>query len=179
MPIRIEFDATLDDMADASIRFIRQSATLRRARANEIALVGLVSGAGLVVALLVRADRLTTSLISIAGLAATALGLFSAMVYRLVYDSTVRRRIRRVASEQLAGARSVHCEIELRPEALWIRQGGTDIAFQWSEALAVHDTDDGIELRFKGGLVVARNRAFPTDAARQAFVREARDLART
>ena len=177
MPIKIAFDATLDDIVDAGMRFSKQSVSLRRARINAIAVVGFMSAGGVLAGVLFRADRITTFLVVVVGAVAIAFGLIAALVYRLFYDRSSRHRLRQVASEQLAGAASFHCEIELRPEVLWLKQGGTEVSFPWTEALAMHESSDAIELRFKGGLVVARSRAFSADVERRAFVAQAKHLA--
>ena len=110
---------------------------------------------------------------------AVAVGVACGLLFRLWYDRSLLRQIRGVARERLAGAESLHCEMELRPDVVWLRQGGVEVAYQWNEASGVHDTGDAIELQFKGGgLVVARNRMFSADADRERFLEQARDSLR-
>jgi hypothetical protein len=107
---------------------------------------------------------------------AVALGVaivFSLLSYfwaRWFYDRTISGRIKRIVLEQFAKADSLRCEIELRPNDLWTRQDGTEITLPWRDIEEVVETGDAIELRFRNGLVVARNRVFSSPSHRAEFL---------
>jgi len=71
------------------------------------------------------------------------------------------------------------CEIELRREGTWVRNFGVEILFPWSETIDIADLDGAIELRFREGLVVARDKAFATVDHRREFIEAARELSKT
>ena len=108
---------------------------------------------------------------------ALVIGAGFGYLYGLYYDRAMRRQYRRLVHEQLGGALQVRCEIELRPEGVWVVQKGLEMTFPWSNAVAIDDTGDAIELRFSPGLVVARNRAFRDTCERTVFFERARALA--
>src|SRR5207247_2809399 len=99
---------------------------------------------------------------TVAGFIATALGLLWGLVYRRVYDRIVRKRIRRFLAEHLDGPGPFRCDIELRPQGVWTRQNNVEVVLHWSDATGVTDGEDAVEIDFRNGIVIARNRGFLT-----------------
>ena len=92
-------------------------------------------------------------------------------LYGRLCDSGFSKRLRRVVTEQAGEETSWLCEIELRPEGVWSRGRGIEVLFNWKELTALEDCGDIIEFHFRGGFVMARERAFSTSAERAAFCR--------
>jgi YcxB-like protein len=67
------------------------------------------------------------------------------------------------------------CEVELKPEGVWVRQMNTQIIYEWKIVEAVEEIDDAVAIFARGGGgVVIRNRAFKTDDQRSRFLELAR-----
>lgn len=110
---------------------------------------------------------------------AGVLGGFAGSLCGPLYDRHVARRVRALLQQQFGARLPVRCQIELRPAGLWGRQEGVDIELDWTMAEAVEDTTDGVELWFRWGLVIARNRGFATSSDRERFIEQARALSLT
>jgi len=90
------------------------------------------------------------------------------------HEQSLTKRTRTVVAEHFGTRSSIRCEIELRPTGLWVQQDQMQLLLDWETAKSVDDTPDGIELWFRWGLVVARNRGFATPADRERFLAAAR-----
>jgi hypothetical protein len=93
------------------------------------------------------------------------------------HDHWQKRCVRQYLAEQLRGAQTLRCEIELRPSGVWIQQDNVEMLFKWSDVVAVNDGATGVEIVFKNSLVIARNRAFSIPEQRDTFLSNARQLA--
>jgi hypothetical protein len=174
---RIAFDYSLDEAVDANTRFMRGSAAGQAARRRSIWSTGATLAALLfIVAALRMRDPDAGTMLPVVLLALVAGGL-AAAIHAFVYDWTIRRRVRRFLTDHVHDADALHCEIELRPDGAWVKQPYAEMLFPWHDASAVHDAGDGIELHFRMGFVLARNRAFATAEDRAAFLARARTLA--
>ena len=171
------FDYSLDEAVDANSRFIRGSPVARAARRRSIWSAGAAFAVAVFATAALRAPASMTTNAPVVALTALTLGCAFAGVYAVLYDWSIRRRVRRFLREQVTGTNALHCEIELRPDGAWVRQPYAEILFDWSDAVAVVDAGDAIELHFRMGLVLARDRAFATSADRAAFLDRARTLA--
>ena len=89
----------------------------------------------------------------------------------------MRTRLYAYIREQLGGEGPHLCSVELRPEHLWVRQGGVELLFPWTEATSVSDDPGGILIAFRQGRVLARSRGFTSPEQRQEFQQQARALA--
>ena len=102
----------------------------------------------------------------LAGLAAA----IAAAGYWLTYPGSMKRRVLKYLREQMQSGGPWRFEVELRDDCIWMRQGGTQLSFDWSNVAEILDSEDGIELRMcDGGLVIVRSRGFPSQEARQEF----------
>lgn len=169
--IRIEFDATLDEFVDVHMRQVRRSKMSKRWRLRSMISGGVV-GSGLAAVVL---DGLSGRPHGNGMVAAVLFGGLVGSMSGPLYDRTLASRVRQMVSEQY-GVLPRRCEIELRPTSLWVRQDGVEMALDWTTAEAVEDTADGVEVWFRWGLVVARNRSFVTSSDRDRFVEQARAL---
>jgi hypothetical protein len=64
-------------------------------------------------------------------------------------------------------------------ERYWKRAKVGQLLFDWQELTVLEDSGEAVEFHFRGGFVMARNRAFPAPAHRVAFLEAARRLAAT
>ena len=71
---------------------------------------------------------------------------------------------------EMLGSGPVHCEFELRDEALWTRTRDSEIPLPWARLTRVHDAGDAIEMWFDPGLAVVRDRAFASADDRRRFL---------
>lgn len=175
--VRIEFDATLDEVVDVGMRMVRRTGACQRARRRSqwsfgVALPLLFLAAS---GTFGRADSAGDWGIVVA--AGVGVGLGSGFLYGRFHDSLVRSHCRHALAEMHAGATSLHCEVELRPENLWIKQNDLEQLFPWHRATMVNDRGDAVELWFSQGLVVLRNRVFASPATRRDTLESARALA--
>jgi hypothetical protein len=177
---RVEFDATLEDLVDTQARAIRQTKTGRSWRHRAVVASGLAAGvaffAVVLLMLSVAVGKTLASSVAVSGVGGLVLGVLWGFLYGHVYDCRVRRRSRRFVAEWLGGIGPFHCEIELRSNGVWVRQNSIEILCPWSDATGVEDTGDVMELRFRGGLVVVRNRVFRTASDRNEYLEHVRGL---
>lgn len=169
-PARADFEATLDDFVDVYMRQIRRMPAVRR-QFMWAAVFGGAIGAMLA---MMGLDFLLRHPIGVETPIAFVVGGVAGRMFAPLYEHHVAHRARQAIARQYAGRLPMRCEIELRPTCLMVRQDQVDLSLDWSTAKSVEDTPDGIELWFRWGLVVARNRAFPTPAARDRFLTDAR-----
>jgi hypothetical protein len=173
---RAEFDATLDDFVDVGWRSTRRTAwrrTLRRAP-------GCIGGALAVLVatlVLVKQGHVTPSLACAIAGASIAFGGWIGVTWRANSEGATKKRLRRAYSDILEGKESVHCEIELRPQGIWWRQGNVETLTAWADLRDVSIAEGAIELRFRTSFFVVRDRGFASAAERQAFLDQARALA--
>jgi hypothetical protein len=170
--IRIEFDATLDEFVDVHMRQVRRSKMSKRWRLRSMISGGVVGSALAAVVL----DALSGRPHGNDMVAAVLLGGLAGSMCGPLYDRNLASRVRQMLSEQYGAGLPMRCEIELRPTSLWVRQDGVEMALDWTTAEAVEDTADGVEVWFRWGLVVARNRGFATSPDRDRFIEQARAL---
>lgn len=107
------------------------------------------------------------------------IGLLIAGVFFRYYprwqDKTLDAALRRGAAAAMAGPGPHICEVELRPDGIWVRQLQKQSIHEWPTVEAVSESADSIELFTNDGTgVIVRNRAFPTDTDRLRFVEIAR-----
>ena len=170
----IQFETNVDDVVDANDRYCRRARLFQAQRRR-----GII-GAAVVAAVLAFAIAwiATGSQWRLAiALVALALGGAFWPLYGRFYDDGFKRRLRRIVVEQAGEKTSWLCEIELRKEGVWSRGQGVEVLFNWPELTLLEDTDAGILFHFRGGFVMARNRAFSAPAQRAQFLETARRLA--
>ena len=146
--MKIEYDTTLDDIADAHLRMAAKSKMAGRSRWQGVFWIALFTGLILFMYLTLRG--------------ATVIERSAALApRRFVLDDIL------VHAAVAAGA-------ELRDDCIWTRQGTTQISFDWSNVAEMTDTGDAVEFRMQdGGFVIVRNKGFPTAESREEFKRVA------
>jgi hypothetical protein len=172
---RVSFDATLDELVDVVLRYQNATKVAQSWRRTAMFSSGAVIG---VLFLLVsspvwRQGRGVFILFVVGLLLAVLVGFLAGRAH----DHSQMRRVRQYLVEQLRGARTVRCEIELRPSGVWIQQDNVEMLFKWGDVVAIEDGAAGVELFLKNSLVIARGRAFSTASERDIFLSHARNLA--
>lgn len=166
----MEFEATLDDLADANMRMAKCTNTYRQQRHQAQTAYGLIAAGILAVTLQGRTSLALVIVFTIIG------GGIVAYAYGQFHYRYVVHHYRRMVGDSYAGVKTVRCVVDLRDDVVWTKTGDMEIAFEWSRRPTINDSGDSIEMWFEPGLVVVRNRAFQTEDDRQAFLRAAARL---
>lgn len=169
-----EYSVTVGEASEAVWLWTRRSKPGRAAWRRAVFVAG---GAAAGAAAYVLASNDMGLMVSAAG--ALAAGVAVGGVWALVYAPLTRWQIRKYMQDLLPDAPSRHFRVELRPSALWTRQGSTEIAYEWGHVQRIEETARGIEIWMPDGLVLVRTRAFADRRAADEFANEARALATT
>lgn len=161
--MRVQFEFTREDLVDATQRLIAH----RKKRKSDI-LQGSLSTAfalGLIVFFVLRKNP-TPGLLG---------GLIAAGIILVLYPNWQRRnledRLHKIVGEMMAAPGPYVCEVELRPEGLWLRQMDKQTTYEWKSLESIEETPDSVDIfSHDGGGVVVRNRAFSSAAERSRFV---------
>ena len=174
---RLVYDATIDDAVDVGMRLSNKSQAYRR-QVRQLTILTGVIGTGAVLALgFFYASSPGPVDVAAGVLAALVFGVVFAFTFKRFFAKEILKQSRKVVTEQFNGKSTVTCELELRPESVWVRQLGMEMVFPWTLCTGIQDNADDIELTFSAGLCVIRNRHLPSTAERQRFLETARRLA--
>ena len=117
--MRIEYEATLDDMADAHYRVAARSRLVKRTRWQSAFWSALFSGIILFMYLTIRGAALPERLIF------TGLGIVAgAAGYLLTYRRSMKRRVLKYLRERMQSDGPCHFIVELRDDCIWTKQAG-------------------------------------------------------
>ena len=174
---RLTYDATVDDAVDAGLRLANRTKAFRKQMRYNVVIVGiLMTLAAIVMAFYVAPPANYLDLLLVVLLAAV-FGTLTAAVFRGFFVKEIRKQHRRIVLEQFGGKPTFHSELELRPDAVWVRQAGMEMLFPWTLCTGVRNNSDDIEVNFSPGICVVRNRHFASTPDREAFLETARRLA--
>ena len=181
--MRLDYDFTFEEAIDTNRRAMVRSKTFRSIRSRSISITSIVSGIALFAAWVGSSmmngfrppSIFELSIVLVVALVVSVAVYFG---YGWLYDWTVSRRLRRLVEEQWGKSDSHKCGIETRPDELWVYSDGTSVTHRWDDVEEVADTGDAIELQFRNGLIVARNRAFKSPEQRAEFLSIAEGHAR-
>lgn len=168
----VQFEATLDELVDVSLRSIETSKTSlsRQRRSHILASLSL----GLIAIILIPGSTILKLGIGI------AVSLVVAILYPLFYRRALDRNIRETLKEQLHGSSSFTVEVELTEEGIAFHQLGTRITHDWANVKAVSSTAHGVDFTFKGGgIATVRDRAFAAPDQRDQFIERAQAMVRS
>ena len=94
-----------------------------------------------------------------------------ALLYPLLNERTVKRRLRKFCEENAGSAKTFLCEVELNESGIHTKSNGTQIIYAWENVKEIQETGDSVDLYTeKGGLLVVRKRAFSSPEEHQQFV---------
>ena len=160
--MHVEFEFTTEDLVDVAKRCLKR----RNKKEADDWKTSLYLGVSVAVILfLVLKMTLLTGLVT---------GLIAALVILLYLRwlrSSLENRMRQIADELMAAPGPYVCEVELRPEGLWLRQMDKQTIYEWKSLEAMEETADSVDIFSRdGGGVVVRNRAFSSETDRYRFI---------
>src|SRR4026207_435256 len=167
--MRVQFEITLDDLLDSSKRVLARSkaASWKWQGALYSALVGWLLAFVVITYFYGRP--------AIAAPIALVLAVLCAVLYPSSYEKAVEKRLRKLHLEELKGANTVLCEVELTTLGVQVKQMNRQVIYEWPGVVEIQETADSIDIFTRdGGAVVVRNRAFATAAERSRFLEMAR-----
>lgn len=173
---RVKFDFTPDELVDVSLRIVRATHTGIDARRKYRRTTAFAGGGGLTAAGLLALGISSASVVAMAAFG-LVLGSVCFALAGSVYDNRQERWLRRAIDEHLTTSTDRTCEIELRPDGLSVQQAGAEMTFFWRHLSAIVEKTGDVEFHFTPGLVVARARAFGSEAERRGFIVTAHELA--
>jgi hypothetical protein len=176
---RVVYDATVDDAVDVSLRLANRTQAFRKQIRQNVVVVGSAAGLAFVAWWLYTGGgrALVDFLLVVA--AGVAFGIVVARLFRWFFEKEIRKQHRKIVAEQFGGKPTIPSELELRPEALWVRQAGMEMTLPWTLCTGILDNPGEIEMNFAQGLCVVRNKHFSSPPERQSFLDTARRLAGT
>jgi len=160
--MHVEFEFTKEDLVDVAKRCLKRRNT---SKADELKASLYLGVSVAVILLFVLKTTPLTGLVT---------GLIAALVI-LLYPrwlrSSLENRMRQIADELMAAPGPYVCEVELRPEGLWLRQMDKQTIYEWKSLEAMEETADSVDIFSRdGGGVVVRNRAFSSETDRSRFI---------
>ena len=169
--MRVQFDYTIDDLVDVQMRLLKRSRAVQAWRWRDLVLTSLLTGVLLFA--LIPQEIIVRIIVGIIGL------LLGAVLYPVVNEMTVKRRLRKWTEENVGSARTFTCEVELDESGLHTQSNDAQIIFDWRNVEEIKETEDSVDIYFaKGGLMVTRNRAFTSTEERQRFIELAKQYSK-
>lgn len=174
---RLTYDTTIPEAVDVALRLANRTDAFRQQLKNS--LFYAAAGAWLVffIAWLYIVGNSLLNLV-LAAVAATLFAIVFAAVFRRFLENEIRSQQKRLIAEQFGDQKVIRSELELRSDAVWMRQSGMEMIFPWTLCTRVQNNPNDIEMNFTPGICVVRNRHFPSPAERQAFFETAQRLSR-
>jgi hypothetical protein len=160
--MRVEFEFTKEDLVDVAKRCLKH----RNPKKADEWKPSLYLGISVAVLLffVLKTSPLT-------GLVTGLIAALVILLYPRWLRSSLEKRMRKIADEMMAAPGPYVCEVELRPEGLWLRQMDKQIIYEWKSLEAVEETADSVDIFSRdGGGAVVRNRAFSSETDRSKFI---------
>lgn len=161
----VQFEITLDDLVDSSKRLLAHSKTASWKWQGAVysALVGGVLVFVVITYFYGRPD--------IAAAIALVVAALCAVLYPSSYENAVEKRLRKLHLEELNGANTVLCEVELTTQGVQVKQMNRLVIYEWPGVTEIQETADSIDIFTRDfGVVVVRNRAFATVEDKSRFL---------
>jgi hypothetical protein len=175
-PHRLTYDVTVDDAVDVALRIASRTRAFRRQFQTNVMLAGVGSAVAMFTVWMYLVGNSLPHVVfgTVAGI---LFGIVFAAVFRSIFDREIRKQHRKIVAEQFGGQTTIRSELELRHDALWVRQAGVEMLFPWAVCTGVRHNPRDVEISFTpGGLCVIPNRHFATGTDKQAFIEAARRL---
>ncbi len=97
--------------------------------------------------------------------------LLGALLYPIMNERTVRRRLRKFCEEKAGSSKTFLCEVEINDSGVHTRSNGTQIIYSWDKVTEIEETAESVDLYTElGGLLVVRKRAFTSSEEQRKFV---------
>ncbi len=161
--MRVQFEYTIDDMVDVQLRVLKRSRAARSWQWRDLGMTSLLTGA--VLFAVIPKGFAGRAIMGGIGL------LLGALLYPIMNERTVRRRLRKFCQEKAGSSKTLFCEVEVRDSGVHTRSNGTQIIYPWDKVTEIEETDESVDLYTEvGGLLVVRKRAFASPEEQQKFV---------
>ena|SRR5882724_6158436 len=157
--MKIQFDATIDEVVDANQRVMDRSKTIRSWRLRDLIITAV-----------------STGIISYALTRKVILGIIAAAVAGVIYlplrRYMLKQRLRKYIVEAYKSEGPIDVQIELTPAGIHVQQSGTRSIYDWNKVEVITETDDTVDIFFKqgGGGLIVRRRAFTSTEQQRQFV---------
>jgi hypothetical protein len=174
---RITYEATIDDAVDVALRLASKTQAFRRQIRHNVIIVGILGGLAFGAAWMSYLSAPAAFDLAVAACGGVAFGVIFAFMFRRFFMKEMRKQHRKIVAEQFGGKPTIPSELELRSDAVWVRQAGMEMTFPWKLCTAIQDNSEDVEMNFSPGICVVRNRHFSSTAERQDFIDTARRLA--
>lgn len=172
---RLAYDATVDDAVDVAWRLANRTHAFRKQIEQNVIFAGIAGGLVFFAAWMYFAGVTPFNLMP-AVLGGALSGIMFALLFRRELIKQIHKQQRSIIAEQFGGKPTIQSEIELRPDAVWVRQAGMEMTFPWTLCTGIQGNPHDIEMNFSPGICVVRNRHFASVADREAFLDTARRL---
>jgi hypothetical protein len=163
--MKVEFDATLDDCVDATLRMRKRSRALRVSYWKIAGAFALLLG---VTGFINGTNTFWWNLAWACRDAALCGGLF--MILLAASRPWEKSRIRKFYREIYATDGPLRIEVEISDTGLSLTQCGAQVTREWKSITSIEEHGDAIEFWHNGGLTVIRNRAFSSPEQRGKFL---------
>jgi hypothetical protein len=161
--MRVQFNYTIEDIVDVQLRLLKRSRAARAWRWRDLVMTSLLTGVFLFA---VIPEGITGRIIM------GSIGLLlGAVLYPVLNEMTVKRRLRKWYEENAGSDKTFTCEVELNESGIHTKSNGTQIIHAWENVKEIKDTEESVDFYFeKGGLLVVRKRAFTSPGEDQHFI---------
>jgi hypothetical protein len=167
--MQIQYEMTLDDLAETNLRMLARSKFAKRQRWQATFWNAFIPGLFLFIYCTLRGATLFERLI--VAILSMALGGGG---FWLSYRRNMKRRILKIQHERNPSGGPTQFELELLDDCIWTRQGGTQLSFDWTNVAEIVNAGGGVEFAMRdGGFVFVSNKGFSTEKDRDEFLKEA------
>ena len=173
---RLAYDASIDDAVETAWRLANRTAAFQKQVRQYVLVVSVGLGLVLSATWAYFGSARTVSQLALALLAGVLAGVLFGPLFRRELAKQFLKQHRKVVSEQFGHKPTIPSELELRTDALWVRQAGMEMLFPWSGCTGVRDNPNDIEIGFLPGICVVRNRHFASPVERHTFLDTAKRL---
>lgn len=161
--MHVRFEATEDELLDATQRFLARSKVVRSWRWKDLVAASFIAG---LIPFILFFSRPATAIIC--GVLAA---LICAAYYPFSHRRTVNKRLRNFIRETLGARVPFICEVELTPVGVWVRQLNTQITYEWESVAEIKEAEDSVEIFTREGSgVIVRKRAFESLQEQKRFI---------
>lgn|SRR6266545_4896214 len=161
--MQVQFDATIDDFVDVTLRSVAGSKALRAWRwEGAITFASLI---GLSMYLILPGSTVAKL---VAGVLAFVFIIFVSLA---TYKNSYQKRVRKLAKEQIGTEGPVRVQVELTESGIKFDQLKTQYIYDWSTIERYEETDDAIYFCKRDRSVLAvRKRAFESQESKDQFI---------
>lgn len=161
--MHVRFEATEDELLDATQRFLARSKVVRSWRWKDLIAASLIAG---VLPFIFFFNRPATAIVW--GVLAA---LICAVYYPFAHRRTVEKRLRNFIRETFGVRVPFICEVELTPVGVWVRQLNTQTTYEWESVAEINESEDSVEIFTREGSgVIVRKRAFESLQDQKRFI---------